>query len=193
MVNLYHDYSSCHDLSKNVAARGRSFFFPISLNNLHSKIFLSETTRPISILLGRNVSYVTFYQYCSTYHDLSKKKSKQNTWLLAVGGGGGGNLFSLYIYSENFKNLLVRNHWTDFNITWQKCFFANPLPSLIKLFWFVKKHSCKGRGLFSLYMYIKMFINLLVRNHWTNFHIALLDMFSLVTLYQDSVQILMMH
>ena len=33
----------------------------------------------------------------------------------------GRGLFSLYIYTENLKkkSLLVRNHWTDFNITWQ--------------------------------------------------------------------------
>ena len=29
-------------------------------------------------------------------------------------------LFSLYNYIENYKNLLVRNHWTNFSITWQK-------------------------------------------------------------------------
>ena len=43
------------------------------------------------------------------------------------GGGGGRCLFSLYIYIENFKNLLVRNHWTDFNIILQKCSFGDPL------------------------------------------------------------------
>ena len=29
--------------------------------------------------------------------------------------GEGKSLFSLYIYTENFKNLLVRNHWNDVN------------------------------------------------------------------------------
>ena len=33
----------------------------------------------------------------------------------------GRGLFTLYIYIENFKNLLVRNHWTNFNIILQKC------------------------------------------------------------------------
>ena len=37
-------------------------------------------------------------------------------------------LFSLYIYIENFKNLLVRNRWTDFHIILQKCSFGDPLP-----------------------------------------------------------------
>ena len=32
----------------------------------------------------------------------------KKTWLLGAG------LISLYIYIENFKSLLVRNHWTDY-------------------------------------------------------------------------------
>ena len=80
----------------------------------------------------------------------------------------GRGLFSLYIYIENFKNLLVRNHWTDIHIILQKCSFGDPLPRLIKPFGFVKKHGRQGRGSFSLYIYIENFKNLLVRNHWTN-------------------------
>ena len=60
--------------------------------------------------------------------------------MAALGGGGGWRegLFSLYIYIENFKNLLVKSHWTDFNITWHKCFFDYPLPNLFKLWCYVK-------------------------------------------------------
>ena len=85
----------------------------------------------------------------------------------------GRGSFSLYIYIENFKNLLVRNHWTDFNIILQKCSFGDPLPRLFKPFEFVKKHGRQGRGLFPLYIYIENFKNLLVRNHWTDFNIIL--------------------
>ena len=86
----------------------------------------------------------------------------------------GRGLFSLYIYIENFKNLLVRNQWTNFNIILQKCFFGDPLQRLFKPFGFVKKHGRQGeRGLFSLYINLENFKNLLVRNHWTNFHIIL--------------------
>ena len=102
----------------------------------------------------------------------------------------GRGLFSLYIYIEKFKNLLVRNHWTDFNIILQKCSFDDPLGRLFKPFGFVKKHGRQGgRGLFSLYIYIENFKgggayfpyiiyienfkNLLVRNHRTNFNIIL--------------------
>ena len=75
--------------------------------------------------------------------------------------------------TKNLKNLLVRNHWTDFNIILQKCSFGDPLPRLFKPFGFVKKHGRQGRGFFSLYIYIENFKNLLVRNHWTNFSIIL--------------------
>ena len=84
----------------------------------------------------------------------------------------GWGLFSLYIYIENFKNLLVRNHWTNFNIILQKCSFGDPLPRFFKPYGFVKKHGHQGAGVISLYIYIENFKNLLVRNHWTDFNIT---------------------
>ena len=56
------------------------------------------------------------YQDCSSHLDSSKNIASR-----------GQGLFSLYIYIENIKNLLVRNHWTDFNIILQKCSFGDPL------------------------------------------------------------------
>ena len=85
----------------------------------------------------------------------------------------GRGLFSLNIYIENLKNLLVRNHWTDFNIIFRKCSFGDPLPRLFKPFGFVKNMAATGRGLFSLCIYIENLKNLLVRNHGTDFHIIL--------------------
>ena len=102
------------------------------------------------------------YQDCSSHLDSSKN--------MAARGRG---LFSLYIYKENLKNLLVRNHWTDFHILLQKCSFGDPLPRLFKPFGFVKKMAARGRDLFSLYIYVEKFKSLLVRNHWTDFHIIL--------------------
>ena len=75
--------------------------------------------------------------------------------------------------TKTLKNLLVRNQLTDFNIILQKCSFDEPLPKLFKPFGFVKNMAARGRGLFSLYIYIENFKNLLVRNHWTNFNIIL--------------------
>ena len=93
---------------------------------------------------------------------------RQKTWL----PGGWGELISLYIYIENLKNLLIRHHWNDCNIMWQKCSFGDPVPRLFKPFGFVKKHGCQeGRGLFSLYIYIENLKNLLIRNHWNNCNI----------------------
>ena len=78
----------------------------------------------------------------------SSTKIVQAIWIreknLAARGRG---FFSLYIYIENFKNLLVRNHWTNFNIILQNCFFGDPLPRLFKPFGFVKKHGRQGTGL----------------------------------------------
>ena len=97
---------------------------------------------------------------------------------------GGRGLFSLYIYIENFKNLLVRNHWTDFNIILQKCSFGDPLPRLFKPLGFVKKHGRQGAGLiFPIYLYRKL-LKIPVRNHWTDFNIILQNV-PLVILYKD--------
>ena len=77
---------------------------------------------------------------------------RQKTW-----PPGGGAYFLYIIYIENFKNLLVRNHWTDFNIILQKCSFGDPLPRLFKPFGFVRKHGRQGAGLiFPIYLYRKL-------------------------------------
>ena len=126
------------------------------------------------------------YQDCSSHLDSSKNMAAR--WR---------GLFSLYIYIENFKNLLVRNHWTDFNIILQKCSFGDPLLRLFKpLIWIHQNTwppgggayfpyvsvsektlkiflAARGRSLFSLYIYIENFKNLFVRNHWTDFNIIL--------------------
>ena len=82
-----------------------------------------------------------------------------------------GSLFSLYIYMENLKNLLVRNHWIDFII-----YFA--------------KNMVPGKaGLFSLYIYIENLKNLIVRNNLTDFIIILQKCFfddSLPRLFKPS-------
>ena len=109
-----------------------------------------------------------FYQDCSSHLDLSKN--------MAARGWG---LFLQYIYIENFKNLLVRNHSTDFNIILQKCSFCDPLPFLDMRFRdsryldSSKNMVARGRGLFSQYINIENFKNLLVRIQWTDFNIIL--------------------
>ena len=84
------------------------------------------------------------YQDCSSHIDSSKN--------MAARGQG---LFSPYIYIENFKNLLVRNHWSDFNIILQKCSFGDPLPRLFKPYGFVKK-TWPPWLIFPIYLYRKL-------------------------------------
>ena len=45
------------------------FSLYIYIEKKNKKIFLSETTGPISILFGRNVSFGVLYQDCSSRHD----------------------------------------------------------------------------------------------------------------------------
>ena len=126
---LYQDCSSHLDLSKNMAARGRGLFsLCIYIENFKNLLVRNHWTD--SMLFCRNVPLVILYQDCSSHLDLSKN--------MAARGRG---LFPLCIYIENFKNLLVRNHWTDFNVILQKCSFGDPLPRLFKPFGFVKKHG----------------------------------------------------
>ena len=108
---------------------GAGHIFPIYL---YRKVLnlLVRTNKPISIYLGRNVALVTLYQDCSSCHDSSKNMAARRQ-----------GIFSLYIYRENFKNLLVRNRWLEFNVTWQECCFGDPLLRFFKPSWFVKKHG----------------------------------------------------
>ena len=89
----------------------------------------------------------------------SSTKIVQVVWIRLKTWPPGGRAYFPYlcIYIENFKNLLVRNRWTDFNITWKECVFGHPLPRLFKPSWFVKKYGCKGVGLiFPIYLYRKL-------------------------------------
>ena len=100
------------------------------------------------------------YQDCSSHLDSSKNMPAR-----------GWGLFFLYIYIENFKNLLVR---TTGPISIQ---FCRNVP-LVILYQDCSSHldssknmAARGRGLFSLY--IEKCKNHLVPNHWTDFHIIL--------------------
>ena len=148
--------------SKNAAARGRGLFSLCIYMENFKKLLVRNHWTDFNIIL----------QKCSFDAAPLLRLFKAFGFVKKHGRQGRG-LFSLYIYIENFKNLLVRNQWTNFNIILQKCTFGDPLPILFKPFRFVKNTAFKGRGLFSLYIYIENFKNLLVRNHWTDFNIIL--------------------
>ena len=108
------------------------------------KISCQKSLDRFQYSFAKNVPLAILYQDCSSQLDSSKN--------MAARGRG---LFSLYIYIENYKILLVRNHWTDFNIILQKCSFGDPLPRLFKPLGLINKNMAAwGRGLFSLYIYI---------------------------------------
>ena len=78
--------------------------------------------------------------------------------------------------TKNLKNLLVRNHWTDFHIILQKCSFGDPLPStkIVQAIWIRQKTWPPGGGAYFPYInYIENFKTLLIRNHWTDFNLIL--------------------
>ena len=53
---------------------------------------------------------------------------------------------------KHFKTLLFKKHWINFNITWQKGPFGDPLPRVIKPWRFIKNVAARWRpGLFYLY------------------------------------------
>ena len=128
-----------------MAARGWGLFsLYIYIENFKNLLVRNHWT-DFNIIL-QNVPLVILYQDCSSHLVSSKNMAAR------VRG-----LFSLYIYIENLKNLLVKNHWTDFSILRQKCSFGDPLPRLFKPFGFVKKHGRQGAGLiFPIYLYRKL-------------------------------------
>ena len=71
-------------------------------------------------------SWLPFTKIFQAVMILKKKTMTHKGWHLGLEGEVG--LFSLHIYRENRKNLLVRNHSTDFNIILQKCYCGDPLP-----------------------------------------------------------------
>ena len=120
-----------------MAARGRGLFsLYIYIENFKNLVRNHWTDL-------QKCSLVVLCQDCSSY--LNSSKNMATRWR------------GLFSYIENFKNLLVRNHWTDFNIPQRECFLCNLLPRLYKPSWFIKKHGSQGVGLiFPIYLYRKV-------------------------------------
>ena len=92
-------------------------------------------------------------QKCS-FRDPLPRLFKPFGFIKIHGRQGEGLIFPIYLYR---RLLLVRNHWTDFNIILQKCSFGDPLPRLFKPFGFFKKRGRQGAGLiFLIYLYRKL-------------------------------------
>ena len=160
-MTVYQDCSGRHDLSKNMVASGWDLFFLYIYIEKFKNLLVRNHKTDFSMTLqkysfGNPIprlfkplwfvkkpwplgAELIFPLYRKILKSSSQKPLNKFQYNLAEGFPcRGQGLFSLYIYIEN---LLVRNHWTDFNITWQECSFGDPLPSLFKLSWFVKKHG----------------------------------------------------
>ena len=130
---------------KKHGRQGAGLIFPIYL---YRKLKKSSCQKPLDQLP---------YNFAGMFFWWSSTKIVQAIWICQKTWPPGAGLFSLYIYIENFKNLLVRNHWTDLNMILQKCSFDDPLLSLFKPFEFVKKHGRQRAGLiFPIYLYRKL-------------------------------------
>ena len=86
--------------------------------------FSSETAEPNSMKFDRKQDLNTLYQVCVFQVDLKNKMAA-----LA------------YDWLRHFW-LLLWNHWTEFNESWQKASSQRPLPSLCFSGWSKKKNGC---------------------------------------------------
>ena len=136
-----------------------------------AKSLLAVASRLKNLIVRNHWTHFNiFLQKCS-FGDPLLRLFKPFGFVKKHGHQGAG--FSLYIYIEKNKKSSCQKPLDRFNIILQKRFFGDPLPRLFKPFGFVKNMATRGRGLFSLYIYIENFKNLLVRNHWTDFNIIL--------------------
>ena len=77
---------------------------------------------------------------------------------LGEGGSGGAVLiFPIYLYRKSS----AKKHWTNFNIVWQKYSLGDSLSKLSSHLDSSKNMAARGRGLFSQYICIDNFKNLL--------------------------------
>ena len=121
----------------------------ISLN-----IFSSQTARPIWTKLGRYVPWEVLFKNCS-----------QN--LIEFGCHGN----EIEFFKQFFKNLLLWNRWSDFEIISQECFLGDPSKKVFAKFWSAQKHGSGEWGLLALWDMKKFLKNLLLRNCWSDFEI----------------------
>ena len=126
------------------------------------KIFSSETAGRILELFHRYVPWVTLFKNCSWNFDPSKNVALVN----------GGYLHYTEI-KEFFKNLLLWNRWSDFEIISQGCSLGDPFQNSFVKFWSIKKCGPGEWGLLALYrnegiLKKSSSLKLLVR-FWNNF------------------------
>ena len=95
-------------------------FFPYISILKPIMIFLSETTRPISIWHCRNVSLVTLYQDCSSSHDSSKNLAARGRGLFFIQKSESSELG--WNFNSKYTNLFAQV--SDIGLSWSLFLFS---------------------------------------------------------------------
>ena len=152
--------------------------------NSYILVAIATQRKNFENLFVRNhlADFIITWQKCSFSDRLSRLF--KTSWFVrkhgarvcvCVGGGGGGvagRLFSLFIDIENLKKkkkkfLSETTGLMHYNLA--ELFLWWPSTKIVQVIMNRQKHGRRGRGLFSLYIYIENFKRLLMRNHLTNF------------------------
>ena len=136
---LYQDCSSHLDSSKNMAARGWGLFsLHIDIENF--KNLVRNHCNDFHIIL----------QKCS-FGDPLPRLFEPFGFVKKHGRQGGG----AFIYIENFKNLLVRNQWTDFLYNLAGLFLWSPSTKVVQAVMIRKKIWLQGSEAYFPYISIQ--------------------------------------
>ena len=84
----------------------------------------------------------------------------------------GGFLHYMDMKKKFIKNLLLLNHWSDFEMISKECSLGDPFQIPFVKFLSVPKHGSGEWGLFAIYRHEEILTNLLLRNRWSDFDIS---------------------
>ena len=127
----------------------RNLFYRTQFNKFHA--ICKEKFQKCDYRFGNTFTFCTdnlfvVHYICVNWHD------KCDFFYLFSSPGPKGRVsfchhFASVVVSVNFSylHLLLWNHWTDLDQTWQKCSLGGPLPDL--LFWCRSEiqHGCQGQ------------------------------------------------
>ena len=131
---------------------------------VHIKLISYQTLLPgvWPVLCNHNFKNLLLWNYWSEFNNILQKWSLGDplpslfisNWYLIKHGRQGAWPVS---FNENFKNLLLWNHWSEFNNILQKWSLGGPLPSLFISNWYLIKHGYQGCGPFYVIIISKIF------------------------------------
>ena len=161
---LYQDCSSHLDSSKTMAARGQGLF------SLYIYIENFKT-----LVRNHSIDFNIILQKCS-FGDPLPRLFKPFGFFKKHGRQGAGLIFPIYLYRK-LKKSSCQKPLNRFPYNFAGMFLWLSSTKIIQAIRICQKTWPPGAGLiFPIYLYRK-FKNLLVRNHWTDFHIFFAEMF----------------